>query len=232
MLKKTNFYTTSLREQVFEYLKKEIVTMGIRPGDKISLRKISEQLGVGITPLRDAMLQLEGTGTVRILPRKGIYLREFSSKDLENLYDALGMIEEHALRTAIHKVTPEHCEIMRNINERLKQCTTDEINGDYLLLNDSFHGVYLNLSDNTYLPIMWVNIQQKLRYLPTNNVQIKEWNEQCNFEHDRIVDALAERNLKEAIHWTRDIHLNYKKREEFMSEYYGLSNLQLNSQED
>lgn len=197
--------------------------MGIRPGEPISLRKISAQLGVGITPLRDALIQLEGAGTIKILPRRGIFLREFTLKDLENYYDALGMIEEHALRTAITKITPQHCEIMRDINERLKQCVGHESYQDYLILNSAFHRVYLDLSDNGYLPLLWENIQQKLKYLPTKNVETKEWDELCNEEHEKIVGALAAGNLKQAVHWSKDEHLNFKKREDFMRKYYGFT---------
>lgn len=224
LINKPTFNMTSLREQVFNYLKNEIACMGIRPGDPISLRKISTQLGIGITPLRDALIQLEGAGTVKILPRKGIYLREFTLKDLENYYDTLGMIEEHALLTAIGKITPEHCEIMQDINERLKDYVHSESYdySNYMVLNKAFHRVYLNLSNNEYLSLLWENIQQKLYYLPTNNFKTKEWDELCNIEHEEIIKALAAGNLKSAVHWTQGEHFNFHKHKEFMHTYYGV----------
>jgi len=222
---KPEFNIASLREQVFNYLKNEIATLGIRPGEALSLRKISEQLGIGITPLRDALIQLEGAGMVRILPRRGIYLREFTLKDIENYYDTLGMIEEHALQTAINRITPEHCSIMVDLNEQIKEYTRAETYGyaNYMALNKAFHRVYLNLSDNSYLPLLWENIQQKLYYLPTNNIQTKEWDELCNDEHEYIIKALSARNLKLAVRWTKGEHLNFHKHEEFMRTYYGVS---------
>ena len=218
--KKPTFQTLSLREQVCDYLRKEISQMSIKPGDSVSLRKLSAELGIGIMPLRDALLQLEGEGMVTITPRKGITIREFTMKDVENYYGVLGMIEEEALKTAIFYVTKEHCSIMREINKKIRESTLREAFADHRALNKTFHNVYLNLSENTYLPSLWNNITPRLYYCPTTIVQRTEWDQICCDQHENLIDALEKKDLKEAIHWMRDEHWGFKKQKKYLEEYY------------
>ena len=145
------FYTKPLREQVCDYLKKEIGSRKIHPGDFINLRQLSAELGISITPLRDALLQLECEGMVDILPRKGIMLREFTLKDIENYYDMLSVLESHAMESAIYNLQKEHCRIMRKINEEIRECAYNKQFDNGRALNKTFHTIYLSLSENSYI---------------------------------------------------------------------------------
>jgi DNA-binding GntR family transcriptional regulator len=212
----------SLREQVCDYLRKEIAQMSIRPGVPISLRKASSELGIGITPLRDALLQLEGEGMVTILPRRGIFIREFTLKDVKNYYETIGAIEALALKTAILHITKDHCTIMRQINKHIFESTKRGYFSDHLKLNKTFHNTYLNLSENTYLPSLWNNITSRLYYSPTEIVQMEDWDRLCCDHHDHLIDALEERDLEGAIHWMRDEHWSFRKQKKYIEQYYHL----------
>lgn len=64
-------YVKSLREQVYEFLRKELTEGKLIPGSSVNLTEISEQLGISKTPLRDALIQLEAEGFVTIAPGAG-----------------------------------------------------------------------------------------------------------------------------------------------------------------
>lgn len=217
---KPNFHMLSLREQVCDYLRKEISQMSMRPGDPISLRKVSSELGIGITPLRDALLQLEGEGMVTILPRKGIIIRDFTLKDVENYYGTLGMIEAEALKTAMLHITKEHCTIMRQINRHIWESTERKAFSDHMELNRTFHNVYLGLAENTYLPVLWNNISSRLYYSPTAIVQMEEWDRVCCDQHENLIDAFEKKDVASAIHWMKDEHWGFKKQKKYLEKYY------------
>ncbi len=75
----------SLREQVYEYLRNEMITGGLVPGSTINLNRIAEQLGISKTPLRDALIHLELEGFVTILPRKGVMVNALTLEDVSVL---------------------------------------------------------------------------------------------------------------------------------------------------
>ena len=71
----------SLKECVYDYLRKELENGGLKPGDTIDEKSLSEKLNVSRTPIREAVIQLEVEGFVSILPRRRIYVNELKEKE-------------------------------------------------------------------------------------------------------------------------------------------------------
>jgi len=75
----------SLREQVYEYLRKQM-SLGIMvPGSVINIGEIAQQLGISKTPLRDALIHLEVEGFVSILPRRGVVVNTLGMEDVSEV---------------------------------------------------------------------------------------------------------------------------------------------------
>lgn len=217
---KRNFRTQPLREQVYDYLMLKIRDGEIHPGASINLRKLSGELGISITPLRDALLQLEGAGLVTIVPRRGITLRTFTLKDVENYYDAIGMIEAHALESVVRQITSEQCKALRKINQQIWELSADGNFRESYTLNKSFHLFYMSLSDKSFLQTLWLDIWHRLYYSPVNVVNTLEWESICHEQHEELIAALKARNLKAAVVATRDKHWSFKDQRKYIVEYY------------
>ena len=222
----SKFYTKPLREQVCDYLKKEIGSRRIRPGDFINLRQLSTELGISITPLRDALLQLECEGMVNILPRRGIMIREFTLKDIENYYDMLSVLESHAMESAIYNLKKEHCRIMRKINEEIRECAYNKQFDNGRALNKTFHTIYLSLSENSYTQTLWSNTWSRLFYCPTNIVHSIEWELICYNQHEGLISAIEEQDLHKAVHYIKDEHWSFKKQKKYILKYYDFGSAQ------
>ena len=85
----------SQAQMAYRILEEMIVTLKLPPGSKISEKALNRSLGLGRTPLREALQRLAIEGTVKILPRSGVIV-----SDIE-LGDQLGMIE---VRRALEKI--------------------------------------------------------------------------------------------------------------------------------
>ena len=94
----------SLKEQVYEYLREQMRTGGLRPGSAIDMEETSRRLGVSETPLRDALLQLEMEGFVTILPRRKIVVNALTLRDIRDFYEIIGALESAALRAAFARL--------------------------------------------------------------------------------------------------------------------------------
>ncbi len=64
---------SSLSDQVYEYLRRQMNQGDLLPGSTINIAEIANQLGISKTPLRDALIHLELEGFVTIIPRR-VYL--------------------------------------------------------------------------------------------------------------------------------------------------------------
>lgn len=69
-----------LTGQAYRLLEEQIVTLRIVPGEVLSEYALAEQLGLGRTPIREALQRLAGEGLVAILPRKGILVTQTDTR--------------------------------------------------------------------------------------------------------------------------------------------------------
>ncbi len=65
---------SSLTDQAYRQLEELIVTVQLKPGSVLSELALAAQLGIGRTPIREALHRLAREGLVVILPRRGIHL--------------------------------------------------------------------------------------------------------------------------------------------------------------
>ena len=98
----------SLGNKIFRQLQDDILNGKYEPGDILTEMKLSEELGVSRTPIREALKQLELEGLVKTTPgSKRIIVQGITEKDIEDIYIIRMMIEGLAARWAAEKITPE-----------------------------------------------------------------------------------------------------------------------------
>ncbi len=110
---------SSLREQVYTYLRKRMTRGDLVPGSIINIGKIAKQLGISKTPLRDALIHLEVEGFVTILPRRGVRVNMLELIDVKNAYNAIGMVEASITLECFEKIRPSHISRLEKLNEKM-----------------------------------------------------------------------------------------------------------------
>jgi len=68
----------SLTDRAYRALEEEIVTLRLPPGTVVSEAMLSKRLGIGRTPIREALHRLARERLVQILPRRGIVVSEIN----------------------------------------------------------------------------------------------------------------------------------------------------------
>jgi DNA-binding GntR family transcriptional regulator len=98
--------TETLTEKAYRALEEEIVTLRIPPGTVVSEAILSRRLGVGRTPIREALQRLAREWLVVILPRRGIVVSEIDPVRQLRLLEARREIERFLARSAAKRATP------------------------------------------------------------------------------------------------------------------------------
>jgi DNA-binding GntR family transcriptional regulator len=93
-----------------EGLRRAIVAGELRPGQRVVQDDIARQLGLSIAPVREALRILEQEGQVTYLPRRGYFVTELRSEDIEEIYDLRRVLEERAVRNALPTLDAETIE--------------------------------------------------------------------------------------------------------------------------
>jgi len=105
----------SLTDRAYADLEELIVTLKIAPGAAVSEAELSAQLGIGRTPIREALQRLARERLVVILPRRGIIVSEINVKSQLRLLEVRRELERLIARSAARRATEEEREHFREI---------------------------------------------------------------------------------------------------------------------
>jgi DNA-binding GntR family transcriptional regulator len=101
----------SLADQAYYRLRELIVTLELPPGSIVNERELMERLGLGRTPVREALRALARERLVEVYPRRGIFVSSVNVRDLAGLSEARAVLESFAARAAAERSTPADREL-------------------------------------------------------------------------------------------------------------------------
>ena len=90
----------SLREAVYQTLRRAILTNRLKPGERLMELRLAAELGVSRTPVREAIQLLEREFLVGREPRRGMVVAQITLKQLRDVLELRSMLEELAVRLA------------------------------------------------------------------------------------------------------------------------------------
>lgn len=136
----------SLRSRVFSQLQNDILNGYYEPGESLIETKLSEELGVSRTPIREALRQLELEGLVQSIPNKGVIVKGVTSQDIQDIYTIRMLIEGLAARWAAEKITDEELQELKDTVD-LEEFYTVRNDYSHLLQSDTkFHDIIFKAS--------------------------------------------------------------------------------------
>ena len=94
-----------LADEVAGHLRDLIMAGRLRPGDFIRLEEIADDLGVSITPVREALLTLRGEDMVELVPRRGYVVAPLSRQDVQDLFRLQADIAGELAARATSRIT-------------------------------------------------------------------------------------------------------------------------------
>lgn len=185
-----------LRDKIATSIRDSILRGKLKPGERLMELDLAKLLGISRTPIREAFLQLESEGFLKVIPRKGAIVTETSFKDAEETYEIKSVIEGLAARLATLKLTDEQINELEKINKEMEEIALSE-NKDYqkfLELNSSFHKVINESCGNDKLIKLILNLRYqtfRYNYLFLSLISHLESSVQ---EHNQIIEAIKKRD--------------------------------------
>ena len=186
----------TLRQTVYERIRKSIISAELLPGEPIGLRPLATSLGVSQMPVREALLQLERESVVVIESNKSIRVNKLNSKELDEILWIRLTLETMAAEKAC-ELRPDSC------LPGLKTLITEmwdsiERPKEYFKKNVQLHfGIYKLAKSPNLLQIidgLWARIGPYLNIQMIGLPHIRKVAMHC---HERMYQALAERDKAE-----------------------------------
>ena len=96
---------TSLAEKAYYAIRAMIVSLELRPGAVINERELVQRLGIGRTPVREALRRLAQEQLVEVYPRRGMFVTTVEIRDLASLCEVRIVLEPRAATLAAERAT-------------------------------------------------------------------------------------------------------------------------------
>ena len=194
----------------YEQICRRIITLDYEPGRILDEKQLMADLGLGRTPVREALLRLAGEGWVESQPNRGAVVPAISLQGTRAIFEAMKVLEVGIAGLVVAQNTSSLLPRMAEVNETLKAARESEDILGLVEANHDFHLCFARCSQNPYLirALNEVRNQAKrLSYLSYANEIEPERSLQAHYasvvtEHDEIMAYLKERNevkLKETI---------------------------------
>jgi DNA-binding GntR family transcriptional regulator len=203
----------SLRELALAHLRNSIIDGSLKMGQVLSERKISEDLGVSKSPVREALAQLRDEGLVSIEPQKGARVFSLSQPEVTQICDFRQAIETAAFELALSRDPNGLAQEMQQVVKNMERARARGNEKEYLSLDTAFHQLIFEHAQNDYLTASYTRYIGKIAALRTHLAKLPQHTDLSFDEHRKIAIAVREGNmdnikalLKEHIDRTRQAY--------------------------
>ncbi|QGK70482.1 FCD domain-containing protein [Allosaccharopolyspora coralli] len=139
-----------LRDQAYVALRDKLVMLEIPPGAPIHEEEITSSLGLGRTPVRQALRRLEVERLVAIHPRRGTFAADVHITDLSQIAEIRLHLESQAAGWAAQRATQEERDTLRSLLVEMQQAESDDP-AKLMELDSGMHRTIYQCAHNAYL---------------------------------------------------------------------------------
>jgi DNA-binding GntR family transcriptional regulator len=196
----TKIHHSPLGDQVYAIIWDRIISRQIGPGDKLSDLRLSEDLGVSRTPVREALHRLAQDGIVRSESRRGFFLTSFSSQDVAEVYDIRTALEALSVRLAVpHLADAELDQAQRALEASREQIThggerAEEHWEHWLTIDRAFHRLLAQRAQNRRLESLLASLQAQIGVFQVYGIHSSPLRLLSIDHHEAILAALKARD--------------------------------------
>jgi DNA-binding GntR family transcriptional regulator len=193
---------SNINEKVYNYIKTNIINYNYPPGYNLNLGQLSEMLGVSPTPIKDALFKLAGEGLVEIAPRKGTYVKDVTLEDIHEILQVRLILETAALEAITAGLTDEQLSRFAGLYAQMISVRVGENDvasyKAYMEHDSEFHLLFFQILGNQRLLNIYRNLNAHIQIVRFRLLDRRGKNVTTDQEHERILEALRERNPKKA----------------------------------
>ena len=188
----------SIADQIFEKLERDILSGKYPQGEILSELRLSGELGVSRTPIREAIRKLELEGLVLMIPRRGAEVARISEKSLKDVLEVRRSLEELAIELACQRMTEEDMQALEEAQKAFKAAIDQ---GDAMKIaetDEAYHDVIYHSTRNKRLVQILNNLREQMYRFRLEYIKDEDKRQILQLEHEKILAVLRLRHMAEA----------------------------------
>ncbi|MCW2554920.1 MAG: GntR family transcriptional regulator [Mycobacterium sp.] len=189
-----------LSDEVAGHLRVGIMSGTLRPGTFIRLDETAAELGVSITPVREALRTLRGEGMVQLEPHRGHVVSAFTRDDIEDIFWLQAVIAGQLARSAAERITDEEIDELERLAETVagaieRQDTAEVVDAEF-----EFHRAFNRASGR--IKLAWF-LLHAARYLPPQiYANDPQWGRNAVANRRELIAALRRHDVDSVVRLT------------------------------
>lgn len=188
----------SLRDRAYTSIKNRIITLRYRPGEYLNEARVSEELGIGRTPVHQALNRLMLEGMVEVIPRKGVIVHPVSLHEVLEIVETRLAVEPYAVDLAARRAEAAHVRQLAGIIERAKPLVASRDVEGLMELDREFHGTIAAAARNTVLGEVLRNLHDRSLRFWFISLNDATHLSSVQAEHTAILEAIQRGNGPDA----------------------------------
>jgi DNA-binding GntR family transcriptional regulator len=192
----------SLTEKAYQLLVRKITRLELMPGAALAEKALVESLGIGRTPIREALQRLSAEGLVVHLPNRGMFVSEINASNAQHIYEFRALIDGQAARLAALRASEKDVRDLMATHLHLAEAVDRDDIDDFVDCDRQFYTTLARAAQNIYLgeviPRIF-NLHLRLWFLISE--KLGGWHEIAKAHTDMtrgVVDAIERGDPDEA----------------------------------
>lgn len=195
--------TTTLQSQAYEALRRALVFARYKPGERLVPKRICEELGLGRTPVREALVVLQQQGLVTTVPQSGTYVSKIDMRSSEDARFARECLERQVVIECCARATKADIAGIDAIIAQQEDARERRDELGFFESDNLMHEMFFVIADRGEL-WRWLNMTnahfERYRWLSVLTSGI-DWGVVME-QHHQIRDAIAAHDTSEASYLT------------------------------
>lgn len=128
-----------------------LVTLALKPGEAVREKNLADAVGLGRTPVREAIQRLAGMGLLRIMPRKGVLVAPVQPAELKQVIEARRVLERLLVVKACERAEAAQRAAFRQLSLQLESSPSTMRVDDFYRLDEQLNSMLAEAAENPFL---------------------------------------------------------------------------------
>jgi phosphonate utilization transcriptional regulator len=190
--------SSSLPMLVQEEIERLIMTGKLPVGSRINESELSQRFNTSRGPIREALRALEEAGLVRTEKNRGMFVREISFEEAEEIYELRQALEEIIGRRTAERISADGIERLKAMIEAMRAAAQAQELEQYAELNLQFHDILLDTAGSAKLTETYQRLIKELSLFRLRALDGGGGLRVSADEHSEILAAIASRDPEQA----------------------------------
>ncbi len=183
----------SFRDQVREHLQNQMLSGNLNAGQTLSLAGLARELEVSVTPIREALTQLEQAKIISSIPNRGFIISDIDKKEAKNIYELIATLEALAIENSEFSASD-----FVELNAAQTKFTGAKTSVERVKADLNFHELLTKNYDNPFARQIIKDLKTRIFFYEKSYMEDVGFTDISDDQHLEIIELLKTGKKKEA----------------------------------